>query len=112
MLCYVNAPHVVIANAPDAQFAAILHDNKVRVAQPGEYVGNLRPLAPARCSRIDIVNATRCGATMGKREVIHQTRTAQRIPLWPENDQTTAPDNTYRKFHEAWSVVFQPSNVN
>jgi len=50
-----SVTHVVIANAPDAQFTVILCDNEVRVAQPGEYVGNLRPLATARRSRIDII---------------------------------------------------------
>ena len=46
------------------------------------------------------------GPIPGKHDVIHKTGSTQRIQLSSEEDRATAPDNTYRKFHEVWTCGF------
>ena len=50
---------VVIANAPGAQFVAIVYIDNVSVAPPGEYVGNLWLLGVQNGPHVDTANAKR-----------------------------------------------------
>ena len=98
-----SAPHVIIANVPAAQFAAVLYDDKSNSVVPsGEYVGLL---AVERRSR-SIPYATRHRAHYGKMtsstkpEVHHIFHCSQRrTELRPRS-------NTYRKFREVWTSDF------